>query len=259
MRDVPEYDTTRVALDADGKAVVKRISREIREALANIDFFLDSEDGEDGLTPAIASSILSVAESGFANLGKKLGVATKSEAALEKRHADLRHANIRIRELEAQLGSAQSPRLVQLGLQSLEEHLNTWWRQKGFGLVSKVAFGPHVCKAEFSCKLLGDFLSKSETPVSDKEHKKNWIESWREQGLVIVDDSDLEVIDCDASRAVVRDLITSNLPSGDVSSFLNYRTAHRRNGEISVLHGIEVVIRRIEDIQALPVIPEKFD
>lgn len=257
MHDVPEPDTTRVKLNSDQEVVMKRISRELKGAVASIDQLLNSADGLDALT---ARSIVSVAESKFAELGKILGVETESAAAIERRHADIRHANIRIHELESQLGNSQTPRLVQLALKSLEDQLTGWWRQQGFGLVSKVTFGAYNCRVEFSCRLWGDYeVVESATPVSDREHKKAWLESWRQQGLVTAQDHDLEIKDCDASRDFVRNLIRSNIPSADVISFINHRLTRRGVENEYGLRSIEVLIRRIEDIQDLPYTPEKFD
>jgi hypothetical protein len=156
-----------------------------------------------------------------------------------------------VRELEAQLGNAQSPELTQLGVRTLEERINAWWRHEGFGLVSETTFGPYICKVKLSCGLYGDYSSTlSETPISDKERKRLWLDSLREQGYVLTDEKhEVGVLDCDASRAALCAFISSRLPTARIVSFENH--VRRQSGY--VLRGAEVIIRDWEEIMALPV------
>lgn len=250
MSEMPEGRPV-IVLDADGRVVVKRITSEICSAMRSVDRLLASEDG---LDRGAARSILASAEYQFAELGKRLGVETESEKAVERRHQDIRRANMRIHELEGLIGKDQSPERVQLALREFEERLNRWWQQDGFGLVSDVQFGAHNCKATLSCHMFGDFaVVKSDTPVSDMEQKRLWIESWRQRGLVLFENSS-SVTDCDANRKVVADLVESFLPSANILSFDNFR----RGDQGYTLRGVSVVIRRLQDIQNLPV-PERED
>jgi hypothetical protein len=248
MFDTPESNKPDIVLDEDATAVVKRMIKETQEALASLVFFMDSPEP---LEHESARSVLSVAEYRMADIGKKLGVETMSGDEIERRHLALRTANGRVRELEAQLGNAQSPQLTQLGVRTLEERINAWWRHEGFGLVSETTFGPYICKVKLSCGLYGDYSSTlSETPISDKERKRLWLQSLREQGYVLTDEKhEVGVLDCDASRAALCAFISSRLPTARVVSFENHV---RRQGGY-VLRGAEVVIRDWEEIIALPV------
>lgn len=248
MFDTPESNKPDIVLDEDATAVVKRLVKEAQQALASLVFFMDSPEP---LEHEAARTALSVAEYKMADIGKKLGVETMSGEKVERRHRDLRIANGRVRELEAQLGTAQSPELTQLAVRALDERINAWWRHEGFGLVSETTFGPYVCKVKLSCSLFGDFaVIASETPISDKERKRLWHESLRERGFVLTEEhSEVGVLDCDASRAALSAFISSRLPTGRIVSFENH--ARRQSG--FVLRGAEVVIRKWEEIMTLPV------
>jgi hypothetical protein len=253
MFERPESNKPDIVLDEDATAVVKRMIKETQEALASLVFFMDSPEP---LEHESARSVLSVAEYRMADIGKKLGVETMSGDEIERRHLALRTANGRVRELEAQLGNAQSPQLIQLGVRTLEERINAWWRHEGFGLVSEISFGPYVCKVKLSCGLYGDFaVIASETPISDKERKRLWHESLRDRGFVLTEEySEVGVLDCDASREALCAFISSRLPTARVVSFENH--VRRQSGY--VLRGAEVIIRDWEEIMALPVgEPEK--
>lgn len=246
MSEVPEGRPV-IVLDADGRVVVKRITNEICSAMRSVDRLLASEDG---LDRGAAQSILASAEFQFAELGKKLGVKTDSEKDIQRRYQDLQRANMRIHELEGLVGKDQSPELVQLALQNFENRLARWWQQEGFGLVSDVQFGAYNCKFTLSCHMFGEYaLVNSQTPVSDEEHKRLWIESWRQRGLVIFEKSD-DVVDCDASRKVITELVESFLPSAHILSFENFRERERGGHK---LRGVNVVVRKLQDIQNLPV------
>jgi len=250
MSEVPEGRPV-IVLDADGRVVVKRITSEICSAMRSVDRLLASEDG---LDRGAACSILASAEFQFAELGKRLGVETESEKAVERRHQDLRRANTRIHELEGLIGKDQSPEQVQLALRNFEDRLSHWWGREGFGLVSDVQFGAYNCKVTLSCHMFGEFaVVKSETPVSDVERKHLWIESWRQRGLVMFENSD-DILDCDASRKVITSLIDSFLPSADILSFENYKA--RKGGH--KLRDVKILIGKLQDIQNLPA-PESED
>jgi hypothetical protein len=255
MFDSPECNKPDIVLDEDATAVVKRLAKEAQQALASLVYFMDSSEP---LEHESARTVLSVAEYRMADIGKRLGVETMSGEKVERRHRDLRIANERVRELEAQLGNAQSPELTKLAVRAMEERINDWWRQEGFGHVSEISFGPYVCKVKLSCSLFGDFaVIASETPISDKERKRLWHESLRQRGFVLTEEhSEVGVLDCDASREALCGFIKSRLPTAQVISFENH--VRRQSGY--VLRGADVYIRNWEEIMALPVgVPEKTE
>jgi len=237
-----------ILLGADTKAVTLRKIKETQQALATIADFLNRGAP---FEIELASNVLRVSEFNIAEIGQLLGVETQTAVDIEKRFAEIRAANSRIRHLEAQLGDAQPPEATQMSLHRLKDRLEAWWRHEGLGAVFDLDFGPYGCKAVFSCHLYGDFdLVDSPTPVSDKERKAHWHQSLRERGLVLVQrDPGLEVADCDASRKALCDLVAAHMPSAQVSAFKNIN----RRGQGFTIQGIEVFVRRLDDILKLPV------
>lgn len=244
-----------LVLNEDQVAVAQRHIKDAHFALATITQCLE---GKMPLTEELVKNCLSVSEYQLRDLCKTLGVETHGAAEIDERHAKLRAANMRIRELEGQLGDSNAPELTQMGVKRLSEHLNKWWDLEGFGHIAELKFGPYGVDVKFSCNLFGDFhLIGSKTPVSDRERKALWYASLAERGFVLcVEEGEREpaVDDCDQSRRTLADLFTSRMPSAFVTSF----HGHGRRGQY-VLRDVEVFIRNYADILALPVPEPKED
>jgi hypothetical protein len=240
-------------LTKDKNAVALRQIRTISDAMATV--FSTIVDGS-AINAELATNCIKVAEFDLADLCKTMGVETDSSKERKQRYADLRTANSRIRELEALLGSTQPPEATQAALKNMADQLNLWWDLEGFGHISEIAFGQYGCKVDFSCNLFGDFrLVDSDTPVSDKSRKQRWYESLQERGFVLVeDDREWSLSDCDASRKVLHDLILSRIPSARVTKFDNH---YRQRADGFILRGVEVYIGDIAEILTLPVPPKK--
>lgn len=243
----------KLKLSRDKNAVALRKIRQISDAVGTI--FSVIKDGT-AVSAELATNCVKVAEFELSHLCKTLGIETDSAKEREQRYADLRAANTRVRELEAMLGSTQPPEATQAALKNMADQLNRWWDLEGFGHISDIAFGQYGCKVDFSCNLFGDFrLLDSDTPVSDKDRKQRWYESLQERGFVLVeDDREWSVSDCDASRKVLQDLIVSRIPSARVTKFDNH---YRQRASGFILRGVEVYIGNIAEIQTLPVPPKK--
>lgn len=244
------FDSTPIPLTPDSRAVATRKIQDMMFALQTL-----ARGVGEGKSPSVglAEATLRACEFNLADLAGVLGVKMDSAADVEARHAALRKANARIREVEAQLGNQQAPEHTQLSLQVLEDRLYTWWSLEGFGTVSEVAFRSNGCKAILSCNPKGRFgfgLLESDTPVSDKAAEAAWHESLQEMGYELTDDGgDLAVLDCDASRKALFDLIRARLPSAQIMKTENLS---RRGRTECVLRGVEIYIYRLPEILTLP-------
>lgn len=237
-----------ITLDADRLAVMQRRIRETQIGLGTI----ASAFNQDGaLSYGLAHSILRVTEGYMRDLGELLGVETESAAEIQRRHGLLRQANMRVHELEAQLGTAQSPELTQLSLRVMQEHLTQWWTLEGFGHISEIEFGPYGAHVTFSCNLFGDFvLVDSPTPMSDKELKEQWHQSLRDRGFELVQGSgEFKAVDNDAARKVLCTLFKSRMPSARITKVDNQCSP--RTG--FTLRSVEVFITKLAEIFQLPV------
>lgn len=239
-------DNTEITLNADSQAVLKSKAREVHEAISILTHFLDQDQS---LTVEMSSSALRVAEYKIRDIGALLGVPTEGSAEIEERHRKLREANIEIRTLKDQLGKSQSPELTQLSLRTLDTQLRDWWTQEGFGHVSEMHFGGYGCRAKLSCHLYGDFpLLNSPTPVTDKERKVMWHDDLRARGFVLIEeDREPDVLDCDASRKALRDLILGRLPSAKIIKVEN----HCSGKDGFIIRDVEVIIYNLDDIARL--------
>ncbi len=244
--------TQNIPLNEDQQAVAARLASDIQHAVGTV----ASTSKEGCLDGQLAESCLKVAEFKLAEMCQLLGVETDSRAEREERYAKLRAANCRIRDLEAQLGASQGPDVTQASLKAMDKRLNSWWDLEGFGHVSDLAFGAYGCKVTLSCSLFGNFrLTESPTPVSDKERRKQWHEALRERGFVLVqEDRDWELLDCESSRSTLCDLLMSRLPSARIVKLENHNRGRSARPEF-ILRSVEVFIRDIEDILQLPQLP----
>lgn len=244
----PYANASPVVLDADKRAVALK---EIRELLSGLSMLAKEVDAKSTLDPQLTHAVLSVTEFRIADLAKMAGIQIHTQAEIEDRHARLRQANGRIRELEQQLGQAVSPEHLGAGLKALSSKLQKWWRVEGFGHVSDMDFNEYgSLKVKLSCHLHGAFrLVDSPTPVSDKQARIDWMQSLRDRGFVIVkeDGYDAGVVDCDASRTTLQELLQRRLPSCKVVSTEN----HVAKGSMQLRH-VTVYVYNLKDLENLP-------
>lgn len=240
-----------IVLNPDQLAVAGKAIRDLGGAMVTLQQGLRDANG---VPEELAVSCLKVSEYYLKDLAKALGIQTNGTKELEERHAMLREANLRIRELEAQLGRGQSAQLTQLSVKALAERVNYWWRRDGFGHVSKTDFGSYGVMLDLSCTLFGRFLLlDSNTPVSDREAKARWYASLAERGFVLVvekGEREPSVDDCDASREALRQLIVAKLPSAKIQKFDNQGARGNH-----VLRGVTVYVSNYEDLANLPTPP----
>jgi hypothetical protein len=238
-----------LALTADQKAVAIKKIADLHHAVETIYSTLKAGHPLDA---GLATNCVKVAEFNLSDLCKAIGVETFSSKEREQRYADLRAANMKVHELEKQLGATVTPEATQHALKNMADHLNQWWDLEGFGHISEISFGQYVCTVNFSCSLFGDFrIIDSETPVSDRGRKEDWHDSLRERGFVLAnEDRDWSVVDNDANRAILIDLFATRLPSSKVAKFENH---HRRKAKDFSLRRVEVYIYEITEILTLPI------
>jgi hypothetical protein len=242
-----------LSLDADAKAV---IIKNVRETISNLGIFAQMVE-KNNLVSGTGKNILYIAESAIADICKATGIEIDSAAEREDRYAKIRAANIRIRQLEQQIGAAVSTEHVQMGIQDLGKKLNSWWDLEGFGHISSINFtGYGNCEVVFSCMLFGTFKrSLSKTPVSDKENDKLWRDSLTERGYQLTsEDGDRDsLLDCDATRETLCNLFKERLPSCVVTGFTN----HGDRKGIFTLRDVKVFIYNLSDIVGLPQMPNE--
>jgi hypothetical protein len=238
-----------IQITKDTLAVTQRLTAEIDQAIGTLQSILKHESTlTDGLSPEVARTLLVSAEFRLVDLCKKLGVDIDCVQAQEARFARLREAQYRVRELEAQLGAEQTPESIQASLKLMDQRLHHWWDLDGFAGPVKPSFQKYGCQVNFSCHLFGDFRDP-EAPVSSKQKYKSWLDVLRERGFVLIEeDRDWSIVDCDASRDALSQLF-SRIPSARIEKVENFR---RNNVDRFILRSVDVYISDIADIMRLP-------
>ena len=203
----------------------------------------------------LVRTTLKVAEHTIADVSGTTGAALDTQEDVEQRSRDLRRLNMRVRELESQIGAGASPEVLRHGLGSVGKKFKTWWKQEGFGHVAELAFSEYgQLSATLSCHLFGRHsYSMSATPVSDREKHRLWLESLDARGFDLVSESDagreIEIRDTDRSRAAVAALVSKAFPSAKIvetRSHLVYGTTKH------ALRDVDVTIYDLADVLALP-------
>ncbi|TAL65659.1 MAG: hypothetical protein EPN79_10775 [Burkholderiaceae bacterium] len=238
-------------LDSDKQAVLLRTLQK-----QGSDFLLLHNLLKESPNPVpreVVRCVLSTNESRLKELCALTGVELDTASEIERRYADIRRANERVRELERELGKGGSPKQTAAHLKVLSENLSKWWRSDGFGHVSEILFTDwgHA-KAELSCHLFGGFrLVDSPTPVSDEANKAAWMKALQARGFVLhaaSDGRDTALVDCDASRAALERTIAATLPSAKISKTENHYDS--RSCQM-ILKSVNVFVYDLDDLQGL--------
>ncbi len=210
------------SLTPDTVAVVSKPLKNTSLALAALQQLLTKDE----LDADYAKTLLGLVELNMADVSKRIGVPTETQAEVEERFALISAANIRIAELEHQLGEAAQIDSLIHGIKFHEEKFRQWWKTQGFGHTSKFSIDSYGIKATLSGSLSGKLSSIfSDTPVSDKENKVLWLNSLVDKGYVLSglenkDKREVELIDCDKNRELIVKLITQQFPSAAILSIL---------------------------------------
>lgn len=250
MFERPYADAAPVILNEDESAVVRREVNAMLSALHHVAQMLEPGKPVDR---NMVYNVLHVSESRLAQVGTITGVETNSAAEQARRHADLRKANMRVRELENQLGSGNSTEQTKQGVAYLSKKVQAWWRAAGLGHVRDVTFDSWGnMRVVLSCTLFGPTtLMDSDTPVSDKAQREAWLDSLKVAGFVLAPGHGRmgDVVACDASRDALERLVKGAIPS---AAFNRASTRHGRSGA-QVYSEVTFFVENPDDIKALPV------
>jgi hypothetical protein len=250
MFERPYAQAEPAILDEDQSAVVRR---EIGGMLSALHHLSQSLAPGQPVDRNLVYNILYVSESRLTQVGTITGVETNSAAEQERRHADLRKANMRVRELENQIGQADSAEQTKHAVAFLSKKVQAWWRRSGLGHVRDVTFDSWGnMRVALSCTLFGpDSLMDSDTPVSDQVRREAWLASLETAGFVLAAGRGRtgDVVACDASREALECLVKGAIPSA------TFHRASTRTGRDSVMVYSEVTffVENLDDVKALPV------
>jgi len=236
-------------LNADEAAVLKK---ELTEELFGLKALLDYFTPAGAVDLNMVHAVFSVGEGRRDRLCKMLGIEMDSGAEREARYAQLRKANEFIRELETQLGQGATPEACSAFLKNLSDKMDYWWDVHGFGHIREMSFTKWGgMEVEFSCSLFGAFSrSMSDTPVSDKEARKQWLATLSDRGFVAKDKergNDPCLVDCDQTREALKKLFSEHFSNARITSTDN----NFERGD-PTLRGVKVYFQNLAEVHALP-------
>lgn len=237
-------------LSRDATAVLQR---EIQDMGSTLGTLFALVGGTVPVSAELVHSSLHLLESRLAKLSTTFGVPIDTAAEKERRHLELRTANLRIRELEKQRGQSVSAQDTTMAVRALCERFTAWWAKDGLGYVSEVRLSAYgALEATLSCRASSMVFSMSDTPDSDETDLAQWHNRLRERGFEFYQepgDDDLVLIDSDKNHALLNELIIGSMPS----SIIRKTTCNRSRTGIYLMQDMEILVRQLSDIEQLPV------
>ena len=196
---------------------------------------------------------MSSIENSLVKTANTVGIEIHTAEEQEKRYADIRTANLRVRELEKERGESVSAKDTALSVRALSERVKRWWGFAGFGYVSKVSVTDYgSMEVALSCRASAMHVYLSDDGSDEDGGLEKWHTYLRAYGFEMEKepgDEDLSLVDTDANRKLLVRLIQDAMPSARILKTTNHRTRHGNY----YLRDVEVLIRELDDVADLPV------
>ena len=246
----------KVELNEDEKEVVLKTVKEAHFAIQQLYNWLNGET----LTEEMKETLVSLVDYKVSDIGEVLGVDTKSKEKVEEKHAEIRKANLKIRELEEKIGKNNPIEGLKEQLKALSTLVQEWWKKDGFGYVKNIKFTQYGgFEAELGVSFHSFSSTFSKTPASDRRTKKEWIQSLKDKGYQLYEKEkslDIELIDCPENRELIEDEIETRFPSALVESW-EVRRILEAPGRVYEILSIKMDIQDLTEIKALESYIEK--
>ncbi|QZN77358.1 hypothetical protein [Paenibacillus sp. DR312] len=233
-----------VVLNPDQKAVALKTLKDMFFAAKQLHDWIDT----DALSREMAGILPSLIESHFTDISKQLNYESKLTKEKEERHQQIRAANMRVRELERQLGESKPIDGLKEQLRYLASTVSDWWNKYGFHHVSDENFTEYGHYTARFCFMLDHLSMYSDTPVTDKRTWKERIQELIEEGWDIVFQDGRrspQLVDNDNNRARLVKLVQSRFPSAKIIKTRNWRTD---DDGVFTFRDVEVYIYDLQDI-----------
>ncbi len=236
-----------MVFNADQKAVLLKALKDIHFANGQLHEWVK----KDSLTEEMSKTLPSLIESYFSEVAKVLNYESHLLEEKEKRHAEIRKANQKIRELEEKLGFSREVDGLKEQLEYLRDKVSKWWDTEGFNYVSEVRFTPYGgLRLEF-CFILEHFGMYSRTPVSDERNQKEHIQHLKDMGFEFADfeksrSEKLDLIDNPNNRSLLTKMLKERFPSLRIHEWVN-RESYSKS-DIFVIRHVDATIYDLVDI-----------
>lgn len=236
-----------VEFNEDQKSVLLKTLKDLHHANGQLYEWVERDE----LTEDMSKILPSLIESHFSEIAKIVNYESHLLAEKEKRHEDIRNANLKIRELEEKLGSDKPVDGLKEQLRHLWKTVQTWWNTEGFHHVSEECFYPYGgLKVEFHF-MLDHFRSYSQTPETDKRNKQEHIQLLRDKGFEFADfeqdrSEKLSLIDNPHNRKLLTAMLRERFPSIQIHKWGN--RCSRKDPDTFLIWNIDAMIVDLADI-----------
>lgn len=237
----------KVSLSEDQKSVLLKSTKDLYFAAQQLHQWVE----KGGLTKEMGGILPSLIESHFVDIAKNLDYASHLTKEKEERHAKIRNANQRIRELEEKIGSSKPVDGLKEQLQHMRDTVYQWWGQEGFVHLSEDSFTPYGgFRATFSFMLDHRNGRYSDTPETDKRNRGEHIEHLRNLGFLFHDAAKdryekLSLLHVPENVTLLQKLLTERFPSAEIHTVRNHAD---RNSSEFIIRDFEATIYDLSDI-----------
>lgn len=242
-----------INLSEDSKVVCLKSLKDINGQLG----FMFDLIKKNGLTEEMRDTLCGLFEFSMSDISKHVGYNGESARKVEERHAQIREANQKIRELEKKIGSEDLTEKLPAQIKYLADLIEKWWDIDGFNYIKEIFVRPYgSIEVNFGFSF-NEFRSMySDKPVTVKEAFKAWIEEVENKGFKLYKERhDIELLDNDENRKLVTDLIKKRFPSADIIEWNNYSCG--KYGLFQIRYA-RVIIRNLFEVKALEEYVRKF-
>ncbi|MES5837973.1 MULTISPECIES: hypothetical protein [Bacillus cereus group] len=199
------------------------------------------------LTEEAKALFISLSERYVSDVAKATNYESDLAKERERRSADLRNANLRIRELKQQMAEMKPIDGLKEQLHSLTNTIKDWWRELGFNYISEMTFtdyGGLNVKFAFNLNRCSRIFSRK--PVSDKKEAVDKIQQLCDKGFVLIKEgNELQLADNDENKKLLINLLEERFPSIQIERI---EASFERDNQVSYIESVKAYIGELHEI-----------
>ncbi|WP_242306387.1 hypothetical protein [Bacillus cereus group sp. BfR-BA-01317] len=224
-----------VALNEDDKAIALKGLEDLYFSAKQMHEWLS----KDKLTEEAKGLFISLSESYISDVAKATNYESDLAKERERRSADLRNANLRIRELKQQIAEMKPIDGLKEQLHSLTNTIKDWWRELGFNYISEMTFTDYGgLNVKFAFSL--NRRSRRKKEAVDK------IQQLRDKGFVLMKESnEFQLADNDTNKKLLINLLEERFPSIQIERI---EASFERDNQLSYIESVKAYIGELHEI-----------
>ncbi|WP_242298937.1 hypothetical protein [Bacillus cereus group sp. BfR-BA-01382] len=224
-----------VAINEDDKAIALKGLEDLYFSAKQMHEWLS----KDKLTEEAKGLFISLSESYITDVAKATNYESDLAKERERRSADLRNANLRIRELKQQMAEMKPVDGLKEQLHSLTNTIKDWWRELGFNYISEMTFTDYGgLNVKFAFSL--NRRSRRKKEAVDK------IQQLRDKGFVLMKEgNELQLADNDTNKKLLINLLEERFPSIQIERI---EASFERDNQESYIESVKAYIGELHEI-----------